>query len=152
MKNFFLLVVLLATTTRIFAQQTAVDSVKLTVSSTFDAMRKGDSTLMKTYFAKDMLLQSVETGRDGKSILLTEKTHDFVTAIGSPHPVVYDERTGAYDIKIDRDLASVWVPYKFYLGDKFSHCGVDIIQLMRTDEGWKIIYIVDTERKDYCID
>jgi hypothetical protein len=49
-------------------------------------------------------------------------------------------------------MASVWAPYKFYLGDKFSHCGVDVFQLMKTGDGWKIIYIVDTRRKGDCVE
>ncbi|RYZ94279.1 MAG: hypothetical protein EOP47_28140, partial [Sphingobacteriaceae bacterium] len=54
------------------------------------------------------------------------------------------------DIKIDGELASVWTPYKFYLGDKFSHCGINFFQLMKMATGWKVIYIVDTRRKDNC--
>eukprot|EP01037_Dinobryon_pediforme_P016381 gene16381-16559_t len=99
----------------------------------------------------DMILQSISTGKDGKATLSIEKASDFVKAIGTPHQQVYDERIVFGDIKIDGDLASVWAPYQFYLGDKFSHCGVDVFSLLKTAEGWKIIYIVDTRRKDNCI-
>jgi hypothetical protein len=98
-----------------------------------------------------MILQSISNNKEGKAILSTEKADSFVKAIGTPHSAVYDERIAFGDIKIDGDLASFWAPYKFYLGDKFSHCGVDVFQLMKTTDGWKIIYIVDTRRKDNCI-
>ena len=133
-----------------YCQQTETDAVKKTVNIMFDAMRKGDSTLLKSVFSKEMVLQSVSNNKEGKAVLSTEKADGFVKAIGTPHSAVYDERITFGDIKIDGDLASVWAPYKFYLGDKFSHCGVDVFQLIKTTDGWKIIYIVDTRRKDNC--
>ena len=136
----------------LFAQQSATDGVKQAVNTMFDAMRKGDSTLLKSVFSKEMILQSVSNDKSGKAILSVDKADDFAKAIGTPHASVYDERIAFGDIKIDGDLASVWAPYKFYLGDKFSHCGVDVFQLMKTADGWKIIYIVDTRRKDNCIE
>jgi hypothetical protein len=151
MKKLVLINLLLITSISAFAQQTAADGVKQAVNTMFDAMRKGDSTLLKSAFAKEMVLQSVSTNKEGKAIISTESANDFAKAIGTPHTQLYDERIVFGDIKIDGDLASVWAPYKFYLGDQFSHCGVDVFQLMKTDGGWKIIYIVDTRRKDNCI-
>jgi hypothetical protein len=135
-----------------YCQQTETPAIKQTVNTMFDAMRKGDSTLLRSVFSKDMVLQSISNNKEGKAILSVEKADDFVKAIGKPHSSIYDERITFGDIKIDGDLASVWAPYKFYLGDKFSHCGVDVFQLMKTTEGWRIIYIVDTRRKDNCIE
>lgn len=135
-----------------YCQQIETDAVKKTVNTMFDAMRKGDSTLLKSVFSKEMVLQSVSNNKEGKAVFSTEKADGFIKAIGTPHTEVYDERITFGDIKIDGDLASVWAPYKFYLGDKFSHCGVDVFQLMKTTDGWKIIYIVDTRRKDNCVE
>jgi len=105
---------------------------------------------LRTVFAKDMILQSVSYDKTGKAVLSTENAKDFVKAIGTPHTAIYDERITFGTVNIDGDLASVWAPYEFYLGDKFSHCGVDVFQLLKTADGWKIIYIVDTRRKDNC--
>ncbi len=151
-KKALLISSLLIASTRLFAQQTATDSVKQTVNTLFDAMRKGDSTLLKSTFATNMILQSISDGKDGNAILSTDSGGDFAKTIGTPHAQVYDERIVFDAVKVDGSLASVWAPYKFYLGDKFSHCGVDVFQLMKTPGGWKIIYIVDTRRKDNCPD
>lgn len=133
-----------------FAQQTATDAVKRTVNDMFKAMRTGDSTLLRSTFAKGVVFHSVENKKDGSTALLTEDPNEFIKAVGTPHKGVWDERIVITDVKIDGDLASVWAPYKFYLDDRFSHCGVDVFQLMKTAAGWKIIYIVDTRRKDSC--
>ena len=150
MKKLLLLSLLLVISISAYCQ-TETDAVKQSINTLFTAMRKGDSAMIKTVFAKDMVLQSISTNKDGKTVIGTDSGADFAKAIGTPHNFVYDERITFDDIKIDGALASVWAPYKFYLGDKFSHCGVDVFQLMKTDSGWKIIYIVDTRRKDACI-
>jgi len=152
MKKLLIVIMLISAGRIAYCQQTATEAVKHIVNTMFDAMRKGDSALLRSTFSKDMVLQSVSTNKDGKSVLSTENAGEFVKAIGTPHSAVYDERITFGDIKIDGDLASVWAPYKFYLGDKFSHCGVDVFQLMKTADGWKIIYIVDTRRKDNCVE
>ena len=146
-----LIIGLLILSNNLFAQQADTLAIKQTISTLFDAMRKGDSTTLRSVFSKDMILQSVSNDKNGKAVLSTENADGFVKAIGTPHAAVYDERIVFDGIKIDGDLASVWAPYRFYLGDKFSHCCVDVFQLMKTAAGWKIIYIVDTRRKDNCV-
>jgi hypothetical protein len=126
-------------------------AIKQTISTLFDAMRKGDSTLFRSVFSRSMILQSISNEKKGIPVLSTESVDDLVKAIGTLHAAVYDERIVYDAIKIDGDLACVWAPYKFYLGDQFDHCGVDVFQLMRTADGWKVIYIVDTQRHGNCI-
>lgn len=133
-----------------FAQQTEQDAIKQTINMMFNAMRKGDSTMLRSTFAKGIAFHSVANKKDGSTALEIENPDDFVKTVGSPHKGIYDERITFADIKIDGPLASVWAPYKFYLDHKYSHCGVDVFQLMKTEDGWKIIYIVDTRRKDNC--
>ena len=152
MKKAVFIAFLAIASTPLFAQQSATDSVKQTINTMFDAMRKGDSTLLNSTFAKGMILQSVSNDKSGKAVLSTENAGEFAKVIGAPHNQVYDERIVFDAVKIDGSLASVWAPYKFYLGNQFSHCGVDVFQLMKTADGWKIIYIVDTRRRGNCPD
>jgi len=151
MKNLLLLLFVVLLSSKSFAQQPDQEGIKQTINTLFDAMRKGDSTLLRSTFAKDIVFQSVANKKDGSVALVTENANDFIKQISTPHKEVYDEQIVYNDIKIDGDLASVWAPYKFYLGKTFSHCGVDVFQLMKTKDGWKIIYIVDTRRKDNCL-
>ncbi|RVT98273.1 hypothetical protein EOD41_18050 [Mucilaginibacter limnophilus] len=150
MKKLALLLLLAICYMPVFAQQNETDAVKKTITTMFDAMRKGDSTLLNSAFHKDMVLQGVAKKKDGNSYLYSEKASEFLKAVGTPHKEVWDERITWGNIKIDGELASVWTPYKFYLDGNFSHCGVNFFQLLKTVGGWKIIYIIDTRRKDNC--
>jgi preprotein translocase subunit YajC len=149
MKKVFILILVIISGKFCFAQ-TETDAIKKTINTMFDAMRKGDSTLLNSTFAKDMILQEVANKKDGTTVLINEKAEGFLKAVGTPHKEVWDERITYGAIKIDANLASVWTPYKFYLDGKFSHCGINFFQVMKTAAGWKIIYIVDTRRKDNC--
>lgn len=95
-------------------------------------------------------MQTVVAGENG-STLGSNSVADFVNRIATtPEDVNLDERILDYQIKVDGDLAAAWTPYEFYVNDQFSHCGVNSFQLVRTAEGWKISYIIDTRRKEGC--
>jgi hypothetical protein len=150
MKKIILSSLILLASIKIFAQQADRDAVKQTINTMFDAMRKGDSTMLRSTFHKNIVFEGVANKKDGTVELNIDNPNDFIKAVGTPHKEIWDEQITFNDIKIDGDLASVWTPYKFYLGKIFSHCGVDVFTLMRTPAGWKIIYIIDTRRKGNC--
>ncbi len=121
--------------------------VKKVIQQLFDGMRKGDSSLVRGAFYKGAHLQTTATSKEGKPVLRDESIDGFVKAVGTPHKEVWDERLSGYEIKIDDNLAIAWTPYEFYLDGKFSHRGVNVFQLFKSESGWKIISIADTRRK-----
>nr|WP_199156817.1 nuclear transport factor 2 family protein [Pedobacter sp. ASV2] len=134
---------------KLFAQSTEQDLVKSVVNKLFTGMRTGDSTVARSAFAKESLMQTI-VNKDGKVLVRTESVDAFLKIIGTPHKGKYDERIVFTKILIDGSLASVWTDYKFYVDDKFSHCGVNSFQLVKGEEGWQIVYVIDTRRKDSC--
>ena len=74
----------------------------------------------------------------------------FVQAVGTPHEEVWDERIWDVEVRVDGNLATVWTPYAFHLGDQLSHCGVDAFQLFKDTDGWKVFHIADTRRREGC--
>ncbi len=123
--------------------------VRRTIETLFKGMREGDSTLVRSVFDPSARLMTV-IEQDGKTVPHHASIDDFIKAVGTPHEAIWDERIGKYDVLIDGPLATAWTPYTFYLGDQFSHCGVNAFQLYRHETGWKIIQITDTRRKEGC--
>jgi len=122
------------------------------IKQMFDGMRKGDADMVAGVFYENAAMQTTFTHKQTqKSMLRNGSVENFVAAIKKKKPSdVYDERISEYVVKIDDNLANVWTPYKFYLNDKFSHCGVNNFQLFKSDKGWKIISVVDTRRRNGC--
>lgn len=152
MKNVYLsLLLLFAGFNVAFGQAQSDESqIKQTITQLFDGMRNSDTTLIRKAFASKNIMQTIVKTKDGKVLVRTENVSDFIKSVGAPHTEKYDERIVFTKILIDAELASVWTDYKFYIGEKFSHCGVNSFQLVKGEDGWKIIYIIDTRRKDKC--
>lgn len=131
------------------AQNNEESAVKEAVNRLFTGMKTGDSVLTRSAFAPNAVMQTI-VNKDGKITVRTELVNDFVKLIGTPHKEIYDERIVFTKILMDGALASVWTDYKFYVGEKFSHCGVNSFQLVKGDQGWQIVYIIDTRRKERC--
>ena len=152
MKLFYLFFTsIMLTTIAGFAQNLNDEAaVKATINLLFDGMRNSDTTMLKKAFAANNTMQTIVKTKDGKAMVRTESLANFIKSVGTPHSEKYDERIVFTKILIDDNLASVWTDYQFYIGERFSHCGVNSFQLFKGDDGWKIVYLIDTRRKDNC--
>lgn len=131
--------------------QTQQAGVRAIVDQLFTGMKTGDSSLVAKSFIADAMLQSVSVTADGKVKADKDGIGGFIEAVGTPHQEMWDERIYDVKIQVDGPMATVWAPYKFYLGEKFSHCGVNAFTLIKTESGWKIAGITDTRRKEGCL-
>ncbi len=131
------------------APEAPEEAVMEVIDRLFDGMRAGDSTAVRSVF--DATARLVTVGeQDGVPMMRDGSVDAFVAAVGRPHPQVWDERIWDVEIYFDGNLASAWMNYAFFLGDTFSHCGVDSIQLFRSAAGWKIIFLADTRQQEGC--
>jgi hypothetical protein len=123
--------------------QSADREVMAVVQQLFDAMRLHDTVKMRAVLHPKARLTSA-----GATVSV-ETTDGWLSAVArGTEP--YDERIRNPVVKVDGGLASVWVDYAFYVGERFSHCGVDAFHLVRTPEGWRIVDLADTRRKEGC--
>jgi len=127
-----------------------VEAVVEPIKQLFDAMRASDTTKLRATFHPEAKLMTTYTDKAGEPQVQISTVDDFVQSIGRPHEEVYDEKIWSYDVNIDDNLATAWTDYTFYVGEQMSHCGVNAFQLAKTTDGWKIIHITDTRRRDNC--
>jgi hypothetical protein len=144
---FALILALAASARPAAAQATPEQEVRAAVDRLFAGMRSGDSTVVRAAFHPTARLQSTAV-RNGVATLRVDSVDAFVRAVGTPHTAVWDERISNVEIRVDADLATAWMDYAFYAGDQFSHCGVNAFQFFRGADGWKIIQLADTRRKE----
>lgn len=130
--------------------QTAEDSVKAVINQFFKAMKTADGKLLLSCFGDSAILQTI-VEKDGSTTVKNEDIKEFADFVSQVKENDADERITFHDIKVDGPLAMAWTPYKFYWKGEFSHCGVDVFQLVKTNAGWKVQYIIDTRRKDNCL-
>ena len=135
-----------------FSQETETDEtqVKATIDQLFDGMRETDSTKIRAVVYPNATLKTIYVNKKGEPKMHTGTMEKFIKSAGSEHEGVYDEKIWSYDIKIDGNMATAWTEYTFYLDKKLLHCGVNAFELFKSEEGWKIIGITDTRRRNDC--
>lgn len=134
------------------AQSAQAEDVQAVIEQLFEGMQKSDSSLVAATFKKDAIMQTIVKSPKGEVRVGGSRLSDFLKSIHQAKAGILNEKIGSYQIKVDGELASAWTPYEFYVGEEFSHCGVNSFQLVNDGEGWKIFHIVDTRRKDNCVE
>jgi hypothetical protein len=115
------------------AAMAVADSVLMALSS-------GDNaTLLR------LTLDSAVVGgvgiRNGVERMSLSSWHPYTTRTG---PSAFTERGFDATARVQDRVAQVWVPYDLYIGEKWSHCGVDTFTLMKADGRWRVAALVYT--------
>lgn len=125
--------------------------IRKVIEKLFTGMQRGDSTMVKDCFSKEVSLATIYRNKNGDPVNVRENSiAGFMKDVGTPHKEVWHEEIWNLEIKVDGEFASVWCDYAFYLDDTFSHCGVDAFHLHREQNGWKIFHLADTRRRNDC--
>lgn len=133
------------------AQNKDKESIALLIDTLFDGMREGDSSKVASVFHSDVTMYTSYTDKEGEKKISKGELKTFLKAVGTPHDNIWDEKIWNTKILIDSGIAQVWTDYSFYVGESFSHCGVDAFNLIRDqNKGWLIVSLMDTRRKDNC--
>lgn len=133
------------------AQDTEEDRIKEVISLFFKGLQSGDALTIKQTIGTNLLMQTASINKEGKSMLVTEDVSKFLNLVASKKTEdIWEEKLLSYHIQIDGIMANVWTPYEFYFNNDFSHCGVNSFQLFFDGKQWKIIYLIDTRRKQGC--
>ncbi len=133
------------------AAQKEEKAVKAVINRFFEGMEKGDTTLLKSACTQSPMMQTYMADRDGNLKVFTENFGDFVAFVGAPRKDKYVEKIEFGAVHTEQMLATAWTPYRFFLNGKLLHCGTNSFQLVKTADGWKIQYIIDTRRKEGCL-
>jgi hypothetical protein len=129
--------------------EAASQEVIAVIKTLFEGMSNSDSAKVRSTFDESAHLQTVAL-RQGKPVLRSTSIEEFIKAVGAPKKERWEERVLTYEVRVDDRLATAWTPYQFYVGTTFSHCGVNAFQLWKSEQGWKILNITDTRRKEGC--
>ena len=160
MRHAFVIITMLVSLTSFSQRKAEYDThneqkkeVKQAIMKFFEGFHSGDTSAINKTIHKDLILQTVFKDEQGNDKLHQEETGKFLNAIANrPSTERWDERLLLFNIQLDGNMANVWTPYEFWYNEKFSHCGVNSFQLMNENGTWKIFHLVDTRRKEGCLD
>ena len=131
-----------------FGQNLEKEKLQSVVKTFFEGFHNKDSLVIASVIDSKFDLNSTSFEED-EGVLRNINRDNFVSAIVSrPDSPVWKEKLLSFNIKIDGQLANVWVDYEFWMDDKLSHCGVNSIHLLKRKSGWRIFNITDSRRKN----
>jgi hypothetical protein len=124
-----------------YAQDTT--GIKKVIDQMFIAMKNSDTLLLKSCFTSNTVIQTIQSSSLG-AVVKDASVQSFINSIGKQPVGALDEKIIYDKILVNKELASVWAPYKLYIKGQYVHQGVDSFQVVLTKEGWKIQYLIDT--------
>jgi hypothetical protein len=63
---------------------------------------------------------------------------------------VYRERYWDPIVHVRGSIAVVWTPYEFWQDGKTSHCGIDVFEMVKEQDDWRIANMMWTVEPDSC--
>jgi hypothetical protein len=130
-----------------FSASAQENEIQLTIGNFFTAFHQRDSVALKKVCSENLVLHSISESEKGSKFSV-EKAANFYKSIATiPLSVKFEEKILSYKIQIDGAMAHVWTPYEFYVNNQLSHSGVNSFQLYKENDGWKVVYVLDTRRK-----
>lgn len=121
------------------------EAVLETVQTLFDAMAEADSAKAASVFVEDG--HTFRVDEEG-NIALSENS-SFTKSIGNFEQEVV-ERMWDARVLVDESIAMAWTPYDLHVDGQFSHCGTNLISLIKAEDGWKISDITYNVKRAQC--
>jgi hypothetical protein len=140
----FLLVLLLGMMTSVMpaAELPEKTQVLAVVQRFLDALSARDSAACRATLIPEGQLQVLNEGVAGAKPSFTP-LGQFAERVATwkERPL---ERIWNPTVLVHGRIATVWAPYDFHRDGKFSHSGVDVFTLMRSESEWKIVTLAFT--------
>jgi hypothetical protein len=120
------------------AAQTAADrdAVLKTVQVFFDTMTARDVEGAREILMPQGRFHAMSM-RDGKPDTRAFSNEEYFSILQSEKRTLR-ERMWNPEVRVHGLIATVWAPYDFWIDGKFSHCGIDAFDLIKTEDGWTI--------------
>ena len=125
------------------------EAVLEVLSRFFDAMTRRDPGVWRKIMLPDGMTYSQRHQPDG-SKELARRTNLFLIENLSQGTGLLQERIWEPVVMVHRSIAVVWAPYDFHIDGKFSHCGVDVFELLKVSGKWKLGNALWTVERDRC--
>lgn len=146
-----IILILCAISSNLFAQKSDTEHVQKTIETFFEGFHQKDSLMIKQTVSENIILQTIAKSAEGEAYVRTDDFRGFLmSVVGIPDSTQFQEKIKGYSVQVDGPMANAWTPYEFWLNGTFSHCGVNSFQLFKVGDHWKIIYLIDTRRKEGC--
>jgi hypothetical protein len=118
------------------------DAVLLVMQAFFDTMTAKDIAGAREILVPQGRFHAMRAGSEPRSL----SNEEYLAQLQASKQTMR-ERIWNPEVRVRGLIATVWAPYDFWIDGKFSHCGIDAFDFIKTDKGWKIaggVYTLET--------
>lgn len=120
----------------VWAQTTADDVIAVTAvaEAALDAITAEDWIALTDLMIEEVVIVAASAADGAHSY----RARGWSEERNGPDGIDVVERGFDPDARVAGNVGMVWLPYDLYVDGAWSHCGVDVFTLVRTDAGWRI--------------
>jgi hypothetical protein len=118
------------------AQGSEAEEVTQLAKDFMAALSSRDAATLDRLLAPEAMLYSVREG-EGGLVYRVRSRESFLEGIGTAASS-FLERIWDPVVEVKGRVAMVWAPYDFHAGGSFSHCGIDLLNYLKLEDGWKV--------------
>jgi len=108
-----------------------------TVQAFFDVIASKDVAAGARLTIPDGVFVNIRT-ENGRQVVKHFRNAQWLIELPADAHTSREAFDGEPTVLVHGDVAMVWAPYVFDKDGKRSHTGVDVFNLLRTEEGWQI--------------
>ena len=122
-------------------------AVKLVIDNFFESINTGNGELLASLNVDGAQIFNIREDTVGEYEFVERS---WFSAENFNSDTQLTERYWDEELLISNVLAVFWAPYDFYVDGEFSHCGIDVLNLIKIDDGWKIGHAMWTIQRPDC--
>ena len=118
----------------------------------FAEMKAKNYEGIKNLFLEDGKITALDKPKSGEGFSSTRNFtgEQFAKMISEAKAGEFIEVMPDKEIRVYDEAAVVYGKYRFYIGEKFSHCGANAFHLLQTENDWKIANVTTTTETANC--
>lgn len=122
-------------------------AVKQVIDQFFDSINTGNGELLAGLEVEGAQVLNIREDVAGEYEFVERA---WFTADNFSADTRLTERYWDEQLLISDHLAVFWAPYDFHINGEFSHCGIDVLNLIKIDGQWKIGHAMWTIQRPGC--
>ena len=122
-------------------------AVKQVIDNFFDSINTGNGELLAGLELEGAQILNIREGAAGDSEFVSR---DWFGADNFGSDTKLTERYWDEELLISDSLAVFWAPYDLHIDGEFSHCGIDVLNLIKVEDEWLIGHAMWTIQRTGC--
>ena len=123
-------------------------AVKRVIDQFFESINTGNGPLLASLEVEGAQVLNIREDVAGEYAFV-ERDWFAADSFGGDDQLT--ERYWDEQILISDHLAVFWAPYDFHTNGEFSHCGIDVLNLIKIEGQWKISHAMWTIQRPNCV-